>query len=168
MKKVYSDAFVLHDETLEDPHEMKELEEKLAEKGGKLTQTHRLQRKSTKTLLMPDTRKDLDNTWTKFFKYQPLWKVRNYFGEKIALYFAWSGTLISTLWIPTLFGICVFIYGLYRRFELLLSILRQTSSRTSENSNCSHENIFFQHNWQLRRRQQQLCEQNTDPKVNRL
>ena len=122
MKKVYKDAFVLHDETVEDPHELNELEEKLAEKGGKLTKTDKLKRRSTKTLLMADTRETLDKTWTKFLKYQPLWKIRNYFGEKIALYFAWSGTLITTLWIPTLFGICVFFYGLYLRYTLKLIV----------------------------------------------
>ena len=115
MKKVYKDAFVLHDESAEDPHELNEIEEKLAEKGGKLTKAEKLERKASKKLIMADTRVLLDSTWTKFFKYQPLWKIRNYFGEKIGLYFAWSGTLITTLWIPTLFGICVFIYGLYLR-----------------------------------------------------
>ena len=116
MKKVYKDAFVLHDETIEDPHEIDEIEEKLAEKGGKFTKAAKLTRRSTKTLIMADTRQEMDKTWTKFFKYQPLWKIRNYFGEKIALYFAWSGTLITTLWIPTLFGISVFFYGLYLRY----------------------------------------------------
>ena len=123
MKKVYKDAFVLHDETIEDPHEMDEIEEKLAEKGGKLTKAAKLTRRSTKTLIMADTRRELDKTWTKFFKYQPLWKIRNYFGEKIALYFAWSGTLITTLWLPTLFGISVFFYGLYLRYVEALFLL---------------------------------------------
>ncbi len=123
MKEVYSDAFVLHDETVEDPHELNEIKEKLAQKGEKLTETEKMKRRSTKSLMMEDTRKDLDNTWTKFFKYQPLWKIRNYFGEKFALYFAWSGTLITTLWVPTLFGIGIFIYGLYLRFVTIQTFL---------------------------------------------
>ena len=68
-------------------------------------------------LVLPDTRQELNDTWGKLnLKYQPLWKIRNYFGEKIALYFAWTGTLISTLWIPTLLGLGIFLYGLYLRY----------------------------------------------------
>eukprot|EP00111_Clytia_hemisphaerica_P008657 TCONS_00025310-protein len=43
--------------------------------------------------LPPDTRRELKNTWLKCLKFQPLWKIRNYYGEKIGLYFAWLGKL---------------------------------------------------------------------------
>ncbi|XP_055895106.1 anoctamin-4-like isoform X2 [Biomphalaria glabrata] len=87
MKNVYTDTLVLHDEL-------------------------------TKTDLPSDTqtvdkRKELDQKWSRFYKFQPMWQIRNYFGEKIGLYFAWTGVLITTLWIPMLFGVAVFIYGLY-------------------------------------------------------
>lgn len=42
-----------------------------------------------------------------------MWKIRNYFGEKIAFYFAWVGILIMSLWIPAFIGLGVFSYGLY-------------------------------------------------------
>ena len=48
---------------------------------------------SEKTKNLIDSRLDLDNTWLKFLKFQPLWKIRNYYGEKIGLYFAWLGKL---------------------------------------------------------------------------
>lgn len=38
-----------------------------------------------------DFRKVLYDTWLKYFRYQLLWKIRNYFGEKIVLYFVWFG-----------------------------------------------------------------------------
>ncbi|EDO41719.1 predicted protein, partial [Nematostella vectensis] len=54
----------------------------------------------------------LDNTWLKVFKFQPLWKVKNYFGEQIALYFAWLGSLTFSLIIPMLLGLAIFLWGL--------------------------------------------------------
>lgn len=63
-----------------------------------------------------DPRKNLHDTWLKCFKFQPLWKVRNYFGEKIGLYFAWCGVLITTLWVPVLLGVVVFVFGIISAF----------------------------------------------------
>jgi len=62
-----------------------------------------------------DARHELDRTWAKSCRFQPMWKIRNYFGEKIALYFAWCGMLIMSLWPPMIFGFAVFLYGLYKR-----------------------------------------------------
>lgn len=117
-KGVYKDGLVLHDEALNDPALR---DDKLAYRDVLGSQ-----------FLLKDDEKDIDfeknpeakydkremlnYTWAKrWIRYQPLWKIRNYFGEKIALYFAWAGTLIYTLWVPTLFGLAVFAYGLYVR-----------------------------------------------------
>ena len=123
LKKAFKDAYVLHDEAAHDPIVKVEQEEKLARiiaqtRNGSVPRSMSLARNNTisfpqkKQLLLPDTRQELDDTWGRFFKYQPFWKIRNYFGEKIGLYFAWSGMLITSLWIPTIFGIIVFFYGL--------------------------------------------------------
>jgi len=64
-----------------------------------------------------DIRKKLGDKWTMWCKYQPIWSIRTYFGEKIALYFAWTGLLITFLWLPTLFGIITFFYGTVLRYE---------------------------------------------------
>ncbi|XKL65383.1 hypothetical protein PGB90_008803 [Kerria lacca] len=49
---------------------------------------------------------------SKWYKYQPLWLIRKYFGDKIALYFAWLGFYTNMLILPSIVGLCCFIYGL--------------------------------------------------------
>ncbi|XP_033101600.1 anoctamin-4-like isoform X5 [Anneissia japonica] len=56
----------------------------------------------------------LHETWGRFgmwYKFQPLDQVRAYFGEKIALYFAWLGFYTYMLVPASILGIVVFIYG---------------------------------------------------------
>ncbi|XP_065206237.1 anoctamin-5 [Planococcus citri] len=48
----------------------------------------------------------------KWFQHQPLWLIRKYFGDKIALYFAWLGFYTNMLILPSIVGLCCFIYGL--------------------------------------------------------
>ena len=60
----------------------------------------------------------LQRTWCQWWKFQPLWKIRNYFGEKIGFYFAWAGEMASLLWLPMLLGIAIWAYGLYLRLAI--------------------------------------------------
>ncbi|CAG5957899.1 anoctamin-9 [Menidia menidia] len=50
--------------------------------------------------------------WTACLQGQPITAVRNYFGEKVALYFLWLGWYTYLLIPPAIIGIIVFLYGL--------------------------------------------------------
>ena len=54
-------------------------------------------------------------SFRKMFKFQPLDTVRDYYGVKIALYFAWLGFYTNLLFPPAVVGIIVFAYGLLSR-----------------------------------------------------
>lgn len=70
-----------------------------------------------KTVEAKDERGDLKREWSgTCIKYQPMNKIRSYFGESIAFYFAWIGMLITTLWLPSLIGIIFFAIGLDQRY----------------------------------------------------
>ncbi len=115
-KKVFTEAFILHDETVEDPAEKEEKDELRAIHGEDVDIEDPDELEGSE-LINPDTRRELMSTWARCCppRFQPLWKIRNYFGEKIGFYFAWAGVLMETLWIPALFGLGVFTYGLYLR-----------------------------------------------------
>uniref|UniRef100_A0A8C6L3U1 Anoctamin n=1 Tax=Nothobranchius furzeri TaxID=105023 RepID=A0A8C6L3U1_NOTFU len=49
--------------------------------------------------------------WCKWYKYQPLDHIREYFGEKIALYFAWLGFYTAWLLPAALVGTLIFVSG---------------------------------------------------------
>lgn len=49
----------------------------------------------------------------KLLQLQPLDAVRDYFGVKIGLYFAWLGFYTNLLILPSIFGLFVFLYGVF-------------------------------------------------------
>ncbi|XP_023812053.1 anoctamin-7 isoform X3 [Oryzias latipes] len=49
--------------------------------------------------------------WSKWYKYQPLDHIREYFGEKIALYFAWLGFYTAWLLPAAVVGTLIFMSG---------------------------------------------------------
>ena len=51
--------------------------------------------------------------WGKWFKYQPLDHIREYFGEKIGIYFAWLGFYTAWLLPASVIGVIVFLYGVF-------------------------------------------------------
>ncbi|XP_034096595.1 anoctamin-7 [Gymnodraco acuticeps] len=51
--------------------------------------------------------------WSSWRSYQPLDHIREYFGEKIALYFAWLGFYTGWLLPASLVGIMVFLFGFW-------------------------------------------------------
>ncbi|CAG9330895.1 unnamed protein product [Blepharisma stoltei] len=51
-------------------------------------------------------------SFSMFWKPQPLQKVKNYFGEKIAMYFAWLGYYVAWLIAPAIIGLVTFIIQL--------------------------------------------------------
>jgi anoctamin-4 len=48
----------------------------------------------------------------RWYKKQPLWLIRKYFGDKIALYFAWLGFYTEMLIPAAVVGLLCFCYGL--------------------------------------------------------
>ncbi|XP_033823504.2 anoctamin-9 [Periophthalmus magnuspinnatus] len=50
--------------------------------------------------------------WTACLQGQPITAVRNYFGEKVALYYLWLGWYTYLLIPPAVIGLIVFLYGL--------------------------------------------------------
>ncbi|RHZ74069.1 hypothetical protein Glove_227g72 [Diversispora epigaea] len=57
-------------------------------------------------------RMELNEIWVKPWGPQPIEKIREYFGEKLALYFVWIGFYNSWLTVAAIGGIIVVIYGL--------------------------------------------------------
>ncbi|XP_062910977.1 anoctamin-7-like [Mobula hypostoma] len=102
LKKAFKSSFVLHD-IIKGQLDSDSSQRSPSQNTGQ-----------TKEAEPPEARTELNNLWANtYLKFQPLWKIRNYFGEKIALYFAVMETLLVTLIIPAFLGLATFIYGLY-------------------------------------------------------
>ncbi|XP_030836627.1 anoctamin-4 isoform X1 [Strongylocentrotus purpuratus] len=118
LRGIYVDGFILHDESVyedldEDERDaMRKESEKL---GHFLPDLDHRERDFNIT--RRDSRFDMQRTWVRFSKYQPLWKIRNYYGEQIAFYFAWAGAFATYLWIPMLMGLAIWGYGLFLSIE---------------------------------------------------
>jgi hypothetical protein len=55
--------------------------------------------------------------WARIMKYQPIGNIKEYFGEKFALYFAWLGVYTTCLVPAALVGLLCFIYGVGSTFN---------------------------------------------------
>ena len=102
-RKYFDDAFILHDETRNMTH----LEQMLSYvQNAHVFETlannqiyynlknHSEQQKEGAANKLNDMRDKLQTEWGSFkniFRYQPLFDIRNYFGEINAFYFAWYG-----------------------------------------------------------------------------
>jgi len=61
----------------------------------------------------------LKKNWAlSYTKNQPLDMIREYYGEKIAIYFAYLGFYTVWLWTASIVGIIVFIFGLAYAFSV--------------------------------------------------
>lgn len=107
----FLDAFVLHDESKKDVDFINELISYINEKNSENEDSTQLD----EVIVETDVRQNLKDKWAsvkRILFFQPLWELREYFGELNAFYFAWFGTFISTLWIPAAIGIAFSCYGL--------------------------------------------------------
>ncbi|XP_048388149.1 anoctamin-7-like isoform X2 [Stegostoma tigrinum] len=91
VKKVFTSAYTLH----EGPKSIRE-------------------EKTLRNCNLHNSWNDLLNLWARTYRLQPLWKIRNYFGEKVAFYFAVMELLLLQLILPASIGLVVFMFGLYR------------------------------------------------------
>uniref|UniRef100_A0A158PAT1 Anoctamin n=1 Tax=Angiostrongylus cantonensis TaxID=6313 RepID=A0A158PAT1_ANGCA len=106
MKNSYEDSFILHEPSQEEPY-FKKMKENSSISYMELI-----------TEIETDPRKKLNNLWSRFFRFQPLGLVREYFGQQIAFYFAWHGTFLTMLWPATVLGLAVFVYGFVKSVRL--------------------------------------------------
>ena len=83
-------------------------------------------------------RQRLQSDWASFrriFKYQPIPAIKSYFGEKVALYFAWLGFYTTFLVPASIIGILCFVYGIASAFDndAVNEICNEVPSKTKDN-----------------------------------
>ncbi|XP_063678304.1 anoctamin-7-like isoform X2 [Bolinopsis microptera] len=74
--------------------------------------------------------------WGRWYKYQPLNRVRIYFGDTVAMYFAWLGFYTKLLIVPAVVGSIVFAYDIYSIIgnEVVDAVCDENSSNTEAHS----------------------------------
>ncbi|XP_076315841.1 anoctamin-7-like [Tachypleus tridentatus] len=134
MKEAFKDAFILHDKSRED----KSVEPLPSSQVTPVKLSNDIEFPATyePPRTVQDTRAILHRQWTGFCRHrQPLDMVRDYFGEKIAFYFGWVGTLITSLWMPALLGIIVFSVGVARKISDTNNMETGSSNSTQAKKN---------------------------------
>ncbi|KAF9968830.1 Anoctamin-7 [Actinomortierella ambigua] len=66
----------------------------------------------------PNRRTELYHSWVRSWRSQPLEEIRFYFGEKIALYFAWIEHYTRWLWSAAIVGTLFLVFGIIHYFAL--------------------------------------------------
>ena len=79
--------------------------------------------------------------WKKLFSRQPLDAIRDYYGVKIALYFAWLGFYTFMLVLPSLAGLICFVYALATLSSNIpaLEICGGSMANTTMCPQCDHD-----------------------------
>ena len=86
-------------------------------------------------------RQRLQKDWaamSRMFKYQPIPAIKTYFGEKVALYFAWLGFYTSLLIPAAIIGILCFIYGVATAWDY--GVVRELCGQKKNNNGT---NLFY-------------------------
>ena len=122
----FEEAFLLHDPTCHKMF-MKILDDFKAKHTGFSPSSIEYIEASFKNFVsdnQEDPRAFLQDNWAsakKMFKFQPLERIRDYFGEKNAIYFGFVGTLITALVVPALVGLVFFGLGLFFYYRYFLA-----------------------------------------------